>query len=512
MCYREEQTLDFSGMHMTSLTGDNGHGKSALLDAITWALWGRARARRDDELITLGETEMWVDLEFALGPQLYRVWRQRSKKGRGQSDLHFYVWSPERSDWQLLDAGNLSQRQAQIIATLRLDYDTFVNSAFLLQGRADSFTVKSASERKQILADILGLSRYDAYEERAKGLMQSRKERTIGIDAELRMIDAEMARRHEYEQSLAEARRVLETATAAQQLAQAQEANARAHVQSLRVQKQQLDEVRGRIGRVQRELAERREQAKQAESRLAKIEATLAQREEIEAGWHALEKARADEKAWGERLRRHSQLQERLSHAQRRVDQAQAELVAEQRRLQARAVELASKVAAVEQHRKTLAQTQALLDAMAVQATRREAIAAELREISEAGGGLAHELHRVKGEGQAVRERLTMLQEAESATCPVCNQPLSPQHREHAAMQLSAERDDLAERFRLGNAELKRLGERKAGLEAEDRQLLQALCKPRRPPEAVGPDRELHRGLRSCGGRTRDHGRTTGTG
>ena len=68
MCYREEQTLDFSGMHMTSLTGDNGHGKSALLDAMTWALWGKARARRDDELITLGENETWVDLEFALGP------------------------------------------------------------------------------------------------------------------------------------------------------------------------------------------------------------------------------------------------------------------------------------------------------------------------------------------------------------------------------------------------------------------------------------------------------------
>ena len=98
MCYREEQTLDFAGMHLASLTGDNGHGKSALLDAMTWALWGKARARRDDELITLGENEMWVDFEFALGPQLYRVWRQRSKKGRGQSDLHFYIWNSQRHE------------------------------------------------------------------------------------------------------------------------------------------------------------------------------------------------------------------------------------------------------------------------------------------------------------------------------------------------------------------------------------------------------------------------------
>ena len=97
MCYRDEQTLDFSGIHLACLAGDNGHGKSALLDAITWALWGRARACRDDELITLGEIETWVEFEFDLGRQRYRVWRQRSKKGRGQSDLHFYVWNrPER--------------------------------------------------------------------------------------------------------------------------------------------------------------------------------------------------------------------------------------------------------------------------------------------------------------------------------------------------------------------------------------------------------------------------------
>ena len=52
MCYREDAPpLDFTGIHLACISGDNGHGKSALLDAITWALWGRARAKTDDELI-----------------------------------------------------------------------------------------------------------------------------------------------------------------------------------------------------------------------------------------------------------------------------------------------------------------------------------------------------------------------------------------------------------------------------------------------------------------------------
>lgn len=475
MCYREEQTLDFAGMHMTSLTGNNGHGKSALLDAITWALWGKARARRDDELITLGENEMWVDLEFMLGPQLYRVSRQRSKRGRGQSDLHFSIWNPEKSDWQLLDAGNLNQRQAQIIQTLRLDYETFVNSAFLLQGRADAFTVKSPTERKQILADILGLSRYDAYEERAKALVQNRKERTIGIDAELKNIDVELARREAYEKSLAEARRLVESALAAQKLAQAQEGGARTQVQAMRGQKAQLDDLLRRIQRTERELADRQRQLGVAQTKLANLETILAQRAEIEAGWQALQKARAEEAAWGERLHRHSELQARLAHAQSRVDQVRAELAGEQRRLQARATELATKAASIEQHRRSLAQIQAVLSDLAAKAARRDEIASKQRDLLEAGAGLRHEMDRVKAEGQAVKERLTMLQEAESATCPVCDQPLSPEHRQRVARQLSDERDALAERFKTSNAEVKRLGERKAALETEDAGLLESL-------------------------------------
>ena len=270
MCYREEQVLDFSGIHLVCLAGDNGHGKSALLDAMTWALWGQARARRDDELVTLGETEMWVELEFGLGGQRYRVWRQRSTQGRGRSDLHFYVWNSaagieplgglgvrpakastpelhsENGDWQLLDEGGLRERQAQIIRVLRMDYETFVNSAFLLQGRADSFTIKTPTERKQILADILGLSRYDLYEARAKEEAAARKMLASRIEGEIAAIVRDLDRRAVHEALLQSARAAAAAAASLLRSAEAEQARVRLAVQERRAQRRQLDDLLAR--------------------------------------------------------------------------------------------------------------------------------------------------------------------------------------------------------------------------------------------------------------------------
>jgi exonuclease SbcC len=475
MCYRDEQALDFSGIHLACLAGDNGHGKSALLDAMTWALWGRARARRDDELIALGETEMWVEFEFGLGRQHYRVWRQRSKRGRGQSDLHFYVWHAAQDEWQLLDDGGLLERQAQIVRTLRLDYDTFINSAFLLQGKADSFTVKTAGERKQILADILGLGRYDLYEQRAKEEAQARKEQATRIQGEIASIDAELSRRAEYEARLRDARAAVAAAAAALRAAEAEQAKARLAVQERQAQARQLADLAGRLARAERDLADGRGQLDVAQARLAQLEAILAQRQEIEAGWAGLQAARGEDAAWNARLLRHTQLSETVNLARLAVDQARLALEAEGRRLADRQAELGRKIAAGQEQAKTLAEAQAILARMAEQQARRDTIAGELREVAERSAALRTENDRLKAEGQAVKDKADLLRTAETAACPLCGQPLDAAHRDQMLADLAAEREDLLERYRANGAELKALDKRRLALEAEDADLAREL-------------------------------------
>jgi len=254
MCYGENVSpLDFRGLHVACLCGDNGNGKSALLDAITWALWGRARARTDDELIRLGKTEMAVEFEFALGQEQYRVIRKRTKRSVSRAGHPFLDLQIAGGDGYRSIAGNsIGETEKKIIDILRMDYDTFRNSAYLMQGRADEFTKKTPSERKQILADILGLSLYDELEDTAKSRARESEGRQNTIESELKNIDEELKGKEQHETGL---REIAETINELEKGRGKQEQR----VSALTRQKNELDVKRGQLRGIEGRIKQARE-------------------------------------------------------------------------------------------------------------------------------------------------------------------------------------------------------------------------------------------------------------
>jgi len=253
LAYRQPAPLDFTGIHVAVLCGENGAGKSSLLDALTWALWGRARAKTDIELVHQGQTEMRVEFTFLLGEQLYRVVRAR-KVGKGaQSLLDFQAAGP---DGQLVSIGEatIPKTQEKINKILRLTFETFTNSAYLVQGQADEFTGKRATERKQVLADILGLAEWDDYEARAKKKIQAIDLRLAGLESVLREIENELARRPDYERELREFQaRVIEVAERLRQ-AEAGWAKIDAARQAMIALERQLTDLERRIRDSEKEI------------------------------------------------------------------------------------------------------------------------------------------------------------------------------------------------------------------------------------------------------------------
>jgi exonuclease SbcC len=210
LAYRNPGPLNLEGIHVACLAGPNGAGKTSLLDAMTWALWGKARSNSPDDLFyqlhdgssAADSGDMSVSVVFKQDSTRYRVLRQRTRSKRASSLLEFQVWNPESAKWKQISDRTMRGTQERIEALLRLDYDTFINSAFLMQGRADEFTTKTPAQRKQVLSNILGLSRWEDYEERAKSRVSGIRADLQRLDGRLEEIDRELSQKEQRTEEL----------------------------------------------------------------------------------------------------------------------------------------------------------------------------------------------------------------------------------------------------------------------------------------------------------------------
>jgi len=170
MCYGEDvPSLNLEPVHIACISGDNGYGKTALLDAITWSIWGKSRARTQDELVNIARNSMFVELDFFAGDNRYRVTRTYAKSkgassGKSELNLSIIVGDTVTS----LMANTIKETEEKIVDLLNMDYETFINTSYLKQGDSNRFTSSRPSDRKKILADLLDLSYYERLESASK--------------------------------------------------------------------------------------------------------------------------------------------------------------------------------------------------------------------------------------------------------------------------------------------------------------------------------------------------------
>ncbi|MGQ9572198.1 MAG: AAA family ATPase [Dehalococcoidia bacterium] len=477
LCYRDNvPPLDFSGIHVACLSGDNGHGKSAILDAITWALWGKARARTDDELVHLGQTEAEVDFEFVVDGARYRVIRKRKKggdRGRGESMLDFFVEGT--NGWRPISGNTLRETERHIEETLHMDYETFINSAFLMQGRADEFVRKTAAQRKEVLASILGLEQYDRLAERCKELAKEAELRSRQLEAAIRSIDEQLARRGEYEQQLDEVRAEL---ARTEEEAAAQEGlvdTLRRAAEALGYQRQQLRRAEEQWQRTEDELERHRRQVAEHRKCIEWYQATVRQAEEIRRGHERLQEARAREAELG---RLHSALmglrveEERL---QGQIERARQELANEARNRGSRIEELAASAAALTAWREEKEAVKAELAALASREEELAAMGQEERQAAAEAEALRAANRQLEADIRELRRRTEELATA-GARCPLCGTDLGEEQMQHICRQYGLEEEDKEHGLRENEeraADLSRQAEelrrRIAGLEGEVR-------------------------------------------
>lgn len=307
--------MDFSQFKVACMTGANGSGKSALLDAITWALWGEARKnsaekKPDEGLLRTGSTVMMVEYEFDLNGETFRVTRKYQKgKKSGSSSLLFQIYDPDQEKFQNISAGPLQGTQEKINQILRMNYETFAHAAFILQGRANEFSRMRPSERKEVLGQILGLSHYDSLA-RLAGQTRNLLEADIAsLNGKEEVVSRELFKEEEAKREMEKLEKALSALNEAlnQQMLQKKSLESSFHDLtakeiSLREKEKQQSLLQNEIARLKREILTLQEQHRE-------FQEILQRREEITEGYENFQKLQDEKRTMDEKGHRHRELE-----------------------------------------------------------------------------------------------------------------------------------------------------------------------------------------------------------
>ena len=184
--FRDTAVVNFEGRRLFAITGPTGAGKSSLLDAITWALYGEAPrvGRATRQLIAHGARSMAVRFDFSVRGERYRVSRQAPGSiGTRLERLR------QNGEWLPL-ADRAREVSAQVTELIGLDFATFTKTVLLPQGEFDEFLRGDEPQRRDILSRLLALGRYEDARRAAHNRSEGARAAAEALRVEIDRLDA----------------------------------------------------------------------------------------------------------------------------------------------------------------------------------------------------------------------------------------------------------------------------------------------------------------------------------
>jgi exonuclease SbcC len=455
LSYRDPVELDFRSFELASISGQNGAGKSSLLDAFTWSLFGEARGRGNDVInINQDVKAAEVALTFKYEGNTYRVQRTLP---RGKSTiLEFQVLNQTIDDgqWKALTEKTTRDTQARIEQTLRLDYETFINASFFLQGRADQFTQKKASERKAVLSTILGLEIWDTYKERTAEKRKFIENEVNSIDGRIAEINAELAEEESRKS------RLLELETTLKQLTHSRAAQEKT-LENIRKTAAVLNEQRKLVETLFKALANSRASLTTYESRLAEKEADqlkyvdlIERAKEIESAYKTWQKARSEVEKMDKIAMQFREHDEKRQPLLREIEVEKAKLEQELLTLENQSTEVSDQLSAAGELNEQVQAAGKSLKSVEEKIKQRDELENKKNQAREKNAALKVENETLRREMDQFKTRIESLEKADGALCPLCGQELSEAHRKSTLKELNKEGKQKGDQFRANKKEI----------------------------------------------------------
>lgn len=438
MCYRQGlPTLNLENVHVACLSGDNGNGKTALLDSITWVLWGKARARTQEELIHQGQTSMSVELDFLANDQEYRVTRLHSRSrgsGSGKTELNLAVLNGNQPT--SIMGNTIRDTEQQIINLLHMDYDTFVSTSYLRQGDADRFTKSNPADRKQILADVLSLDYYQELETAAK---EKARESQIQIDRNetaLVIHSSELSDKESVTDVINKTNATIELITPQVNVLEEQLTKLSAIIENTSRDRNQSETFKSSLALAVKEIKQAEEQESTLSLELLELENLISRSAEITEGKANLDQNSKELGKIEQNLRSVRDLEKKSAAISQAIAVEDERITVELGILRTRLdSEMLPAVAEIPDIKQVIINLEHALKALKNQETELRSIEAKISLLEKEKNQLDLENVSLMSQMTETRKRFDLLQESD-ASCPVCNQNLTEKGKDHLQNEL----------------------------------------------------------------------------
>ena len=151
--YVEQKEIDFRDRQLVAIVGDTGAGKSSILEAICFALYGSPSwdNRNVKELISHGVETMQVELVFWADGQEWTVFRTTSRRNypRARTKLTCEALG--------IAINKKTDVDRKIVELIGLGYDAFLRAVILPQGRFQQLLRATKKDRSTTLKGIFRL-------------------------------------------------------------------------------------------------------------------------------------------------------------------------------------------------------------------------------------------------------------------------------------------------------------------------------------------------------------------
>lgn len=192
----DKSCIDFNKFNVALIVGtyngeaevSNGSGKSSLIEAMIWALFGKSRHKKKDGIVKKDKRHCKVELVFDVDGTTYRITRRRDKI-IGEADVVFEQL--EGSEFKNISCDTNTATDDKIVAVLNVNYEVFLNSVYFKQNDISIFAEATSGKRKDTIKSLLKMDIWDEYQQKAKdatknlsGKLEEKKKLLIPDDLE----------------------------------------------------------------------------------------------------------------------------------------------------------------------------------------------------------------------------------------------------------------------------------------------------------------------------------------